>query len=200
MPKPANLPLPPPSLTPEPSDAQNLRLLSRSPHPYHHINDELLHPADRVVYDGPSLYRRRLGRTASGRTTPLLSSGNSFSKESSFGSDSGTEADDEAILKTLPAPKTRLHKGLRGQNEALSGTSTPLFPPPIAQQNVAELGEKLASNQLEWRLSVERARRNRNLMRRCVEVGILAALGLAVTALDAVRPLLKLWSRGQNPQ
>jgi hypothetical protein len=188
----------PPSLTPEASDAQGLRLLSRSPHPYHHLNNELLHPADRIAYNGSSLYRRRLVKEASGRAAQLLSPGNSFSKESSFGSDSATEADDEAVLKSLPAPRTRLHKGLRGQNEALSGSSTPLFAPPIAQHHVAELGEKLASTQAEWRLSAERVRRNRNLLRRFLEVGILVTLGLTVISTHEVQLSLKLWSRGEH--
>ena len=51
-----------------------------------------------------------------------------FGRDSVPGSDSGTEADDEHFLKGLPAPRSKLHKGLRGMNEVLSGVSTPLRP------------------------------------------------------------------------
>ncbi|CAK7203507.1 dolichol kinase [Sporothrix eucalyptigena] len=126
-------------------DGDGLRLLTRSPHPYHHRNTDLLHAADRIA----SLAHPPTSSTTQPRTRPSplnlphsttpiptstsamsLSSITSgfFSKDSGPGSDSGTEADDEHFLKGLPAPRSKPHKGLRGMNEVLSGISTPLRP------------------------------------------------------------------------
>lgn len=128
-------------------DADGLRLLSRSPHPYHHRNTDLLHPADRlhahitVVNDdtadlvdvGTSHARRDRPAPLSspGSALSLVSFASSFLKDSTPASDSGTEADDEHFLKGLPAPRSKPHKGLRGMNEVLSGMSTPLLPLPV---------------------------------------------------------------------
>ncbi|KAL1903124.1 dolichol kinase [Sporothrix stenoceras] len=127
-------------------DADGLRLLSRSPHPYHHRNTDLLHPADRLhahitvvndsvdAVDADTSHTRHNGRPAPlsspGSALSLVSFASSFLKDSTPGSDSGTEADDEHFLKGLPAPRSKPHKGLRGMDEVLSGMSTPLLPVP----------------------------------------------------------------------
>ena len=102
-------------------EAEHLRLLSRSPHPYHHNNADLRHPAHRIASLSP---------THGPNHPPLLlpqkaSPASAFGKDSTPASDSGTEADDEHFLKGLPAPRSKPRKGLRGMNEVLSGVSTP---------------------------------------------------------------------------
>ncbi|KAK8135255.1 dolichol kinase [Apiospora sp. TS-2023a] len=105
----------------------DLRLLSRSPHPYARQKFELLEPSGSFAYPprgGPAA-RAGLDGTHPQRATTFPS----VARDTSASSDSGTEADDEHFLKGLPAPKARLHKGLRGRNELASGTSTPLPSP-----------------------------------------------------------------------
>ncbi|CAK7232273.1 dolichol kinase [Sporothrix bragantina] len=130
-------------------DGDGLRLLNRSPHPYHHRNTDLLHAADRIASLSPaprpsstqprtrqSPQNNHSSHNSSSTPIPTSTSAMSlssvasgfFSKDSAPGSDSGTEADDEHFLKGLPAPRSRPHKGLRGMNEVLSGVSTPLRP------------------------------------------------------------------------
>ncbi|KAL2257212.1 hypothetical protein VTK26DRAFT_506 [Humicola hyalothermophila] len=117
------------------------RSLSRSPHPYHCQKSELLEPSDRL--------------------TPLAP----FARASPGVSESGTEADDEHFLKRLPAPRARLHKGLRGKNEPLSGTSTPLL------SSAAPEGEGHgAKGSQEKRSAAVRTRRRNEFFRRAIEV------------------------------
>ena len=108
-------------------EADELRLLSRSPHPYARQNHELLEPS--ASFSFPS---RRGIPTSSADRAPVRSTTaypSLSSRENTPSSDSGTEADDEHFLKGLPAPRSKLHKGLRGLNEVISGTSTPLPSP-----------------------------------------------------------------------
>src|SRR5690606_18758823 len=108
--------------------------LSRSPKPYHRQNFELLEPSDCISHNAHQGFRPAYPS----RLTP----GANLPRDSPFVSDSGTEADDEHYLKGLPAPKVRLHKGLRGRNEALSGSSSPMLSPTITAHHTAELGER----------------------------------------------------------
>ncbi len=145
-------------------DAEELRLLSRSPHPYHHKNADLLHPADRIAPLSPTRTLRPRPRpnvpsqavsSSSGlraSTTPSASTAmpslihsalaGFFGKDSTPASDSGTEADDEHFLKGLPAPRAKPHKGLRGMNEVLSGSSTPLLLPTGAGGRKVSEGQR----------------------------------------------------------
>ncbi|CAK7223032.1 dolichol kinase [Sporothrix curviconia] len=126
-------------------DSEGLRLLSRSPHPYHHRHIDLLHAANRIASlsqaapaSSPTRTRQPPQTVHHSSSTPIPTSTSAmslssiasgfFSKDSAPGSDSGTEADDEHFLKGLPAPRSKPHKGLRGMNEVLSGVSTPLRP------------------------------------------------------------------------
>lgn len=162
-------------------DAGGLRLLSRSPHPYHRQSFEL-HPSDSPRYDG-------LLAPPTGANPP---------RDSPFVSDSGTEADDEHCLKGLPAPKARLHKGLRGRNEALSGSSSPMLSPVVPEHHVAELGERSpAEVEVERRHAADRARQARLAIRRYVEVALVAALVLMVISHRQVQPVVRLWFPGK---
>ncbi|KAI0424805.1 hypothetical protein F5Y09DRAFT_323432 [Xylaria sp. FL1042] len=150
-------------------DRDNLRSLSRSPHPYHRHTPELLDTS-----------RDTLAR----RTPPAT--------------DSGTEADDEHFLKGLPAPR-RLHKGLRGRNEASSGSSTPHLATPAPLDDEDRPLSLGAKNNTSARIhtpagSDKRMRkRAREITRRLTELLIITVLGLCVCANAQVRPILQ-WS------
>ncbi|KAK4204232.1 hypothetical protein QBC40DRAFT_273040 [Triangularia verruculosa] len=167
--------LPPP---PNPSTAENadddpdtLRALSRSPHPYHRQSFELLEPSDRLI----------------SRNEPFPALG----KNSAPPSESGTEADDEHFLKGLPAPKARLHKGLRGKNEPLSGTSTPFLSPAVMEEE----GRKtiLSTNHVEKRVAAERVRRRKEIIRRITEVLLLGLQGVIVALNSDVQPYVRIY-------
>ncbi|KAI1328762.1 hypothetical protein F5Y16DRAFT_367850 [Xylariaceae sp. FL0255] len=95
-------------------DQDSVRLLSRSPHPYHRQRSDLLEPTSRY------LLRER---------TPT--------------SDSGTEADDEHFLKGLPAPR-RLHKGLRTHSGLATPLLTPpILPVQDEKAKAKEIARRL---------------------------------------------------------
>ncbi|PKS05326.1 hypothetical protein jhhlp_008700 [Lomentospora prolificans] len=191
MPKPEHLyPTRQPASNPNPdaSEEANLRLLSRSPHPYHRQNFELLQPTDRIEYTG------RPRPALAPRSDDLDTSNPRLPKDSPLGSDSGTEADDEHFLKGLPAPRAKPHKGLRGRNEALSGASTPLLSPTIPEHHVEELGGKLPEAiKGDRRLGIDRVRQARHVVRRYIEVALLAGLIMMVLSNRSVQPIRKLW-------
>jgi len=171
----------------ENDNTEGLRLLSRSPHPYHRQNFELLqsdfhnassspHHGSDASADMPSL-------------TPL------FGKDSSPTSDSGTEADDEHFLKGLPAPKARLRKGIRGMNEPLSGSSTPYMNPLVLEDELREITHRVKRESAEkskqkW---AERVRLLKEVIRRVTEVAILAVLGIIVCSNPEVKPIVLIW-------
>lgn len=171
----------------DPGDQQDIRALNRTPKPYHHQSAELPHSADIFVPKDDA-------QTPSSLSTGLCE----YSKDSSAASESGTEADDEHFLKGLPAPRVRLHKGLRGQNEFPSGVSTPLATPAAVEDHQVRAVEKALSAQ---RCSVKcrlrnTARRNKVLVRRATEASLVAALGCMVAANSRVSPVMGLWRRG----
>lgn len=127
-----------------------------------------------------------------------LYTASSFSKESTPGSDSGTEADDEHFLKGLPAPKVKLHKGLRGWNEQLSGTCTPVLSPALLEEDVRRLSQdsKRTIPELKRRINAEAGRRRRELVRRGTEVMLLIALGGTLCSNPNVKPIVWGWRRG----
>jgi dolichol kinase len=170
-------------------NGDELRLLSRSPHPYSKQNHELLEPAG------------RLGDNGNQRQRPSkLPKHDAFTKESTpTGSDSGTEADDEHFLKGLPAPRPRLHKGLKSKSDR-SGASSPLrtpdpleaearFIPPVLKRDVF-----LASS----KTNVERAKRAKEITRRSTEVLMLAWLGGMLLSNPGARSLVHQWRRGKS--
>lgn len=194
MPKPDRLG--PGSPAAEPADdsqrAAGLRLLSRSPHPYRRQSFELLHPSDCVRYNGRPV-------TTQPDALETIALGACLPKDSPFASDSGTEADDEHYLKGLPAPKARLHKGLRGREEALSGSSSPMLSPTASEHHVAELGEPLPASVAGGRRhNAARARQARVAIRRYVEVALVASLVLMVTSHPKVQPVVRLWLPGMT--
>ncbi|XDG01867.1 hypothetical protein ABKA04_001482 [Annulohypoxylon sp. FPYF3050] len=166
-----------------------LRLLSRSPHPYHHQNSDLLDPSDssdplaykpstRHSHDAPSVLRNT-------------------SREITPSSDSGTEADDEHFLKGLPAPK-RLRKGLRGRNEVLSGTATPIPSPALLEEEGRKLSYNLKKEFHQGKRlhsPADRVRRRKEVIRRSTELFIIIFLGLLLRTNTRVQPILRRWNR-----
>lgn len=182
------------SLTPlDPEEHARLRTLRRTPKPYHHLSPELPYASDRFALrdSKPAEPPPQDDEPAQSRTTPYL-------KDSSPASESGTEADDEHFLKGLPAPKVKSHKGLRGHEDAISGTNTPLPSPHPSNKDGPDLFKKPYSPRPvpERRLPLDILRRNKNLVQRATEAAIVASLGLMVRANNQVKPLMEDWGRG----
>ncbi|UNI18732.1 dolichol kinase [Purpureocillium takamizusanense] len=185
----------PDNLVAEPSTAPNLdddhdslRVLNRSPHPYHHQSAELPHPSERFVLYQETTAHRNGGALLSPTRFPALSN------ESSPASESGTEADDEHFLKGLPAPKAKLHKGLRGRNEVVSGASTPIPSPAILEKDETKaLSRALAKEERAKRRALDLRRRNKVWVRRATEAGIVVTLGCMVASNPLVAPLVHVW-------
>ncbi|KAM3486487.1 hypothetical protein MY8738_000353 [Beauveria namnaoensis] len=165
----------------------HLRALNRSPHPYHRGQNEIPSDYDRLA---PPAAMARQGQLSPIRAT-------AFSKDSTPVSDSGTEADDEHFLRGLPAPKAKLHKGLRGRNEALSGTATPISPSIIEEEEQEPLlGKDSASRAApSGNILLSPLRRYRNVVRRLTEGGIIALLGEFVTTNSHVAPIYQKWHK-----
>lgn len=175
-------------------DNDEIRALSRSPHPYHHLNTELPHPAHRIVYRSSNATSSP-PKTSSAESSRTPSPFPSFTKDSSQGSDSGTEADDEHFLKGLPAPRVRLHKGLRGRNEVISGTSTPLLSPE--NHDDGDAIQQLKQKEQKLRFWEDRNyRRTKELIRRVSEFIIVGSLFAVVRSNPNVTPIASAWSRG----
>ena len=164
----------------DPQEQENIRQLNRSPHPYHHQSTDLPHLSDRFAL--------RNGLTSF-----------PFSKESTPASDSGTEADDEHLLKGLPAPRSRPHKGLRGRNELVSGPPTPLASPIITEGDgpFQPVAKPSAKESFEKKRAQDQNRRTKIFVRRIVEVCILAVLGWIVQSNPAVNRALLPWRSGK---
>lgn len=170
-------------------DHDGLRIRSRSPHPYHRQSADLLEPSDRVVF------RPSNGEGASAAPNHPLPS---FARDSAPPSESGTEADDEHFLKGLPAPKARPHKGLRGKNEQLSGTSTPLLSPALLEEEGRKTDLNLSHGVFDRdkRRTAERVRRRKELVRRATEVILFVCQGGMIASNAQVQPFLHGYSKG----
>ncbi|KAF4983179.1 hypothetical protein FZEAL_1336 [Fusarium zealandicum] len=180
----------------DPDDQSSLRARSRSPHPYHHQHTDLPHLSDRFFL------RKRQAQTAkddddvdheaSPTAWPPLP------KDSPQTSDSGSEADDEHFWRGLPAPRTNLHKGLRGLDEPLSGSSTPLPSPAVLDGHMIRVLEKPlppVDTPETQRLLDALRRRRKVVVRRATEAGIVLALALMVASNPQVSQLLDIWGR-----
>ncbi|KAJ4423527.1 dolichol kinase [Gnomoniopsis sp. IMI 355080] len=169
------------------NENEALRLLSRSPHPYHRQNYELLQPSDRLLAQATSS-----PRPESDAAFDQLSHLPVFAKDSTPSTDSGTEADDETYLKRLPPFKVKLHKGLRGRNEALSGPGTPLLTPAtdLDFNGIPSHGQARAKEEHKRRKSDAKTR-NAVLGRRGAEVAILGTLACLVLTKEPAVALYK---------
>ncbi|KAH6840912.1 hypothetical protein B0I37DRAFT_438397 [Chaetomium sp. MPI-CAGE-AT-0009] len=176
-------------------DHDSLRLLSRSPHPYHRLNTELLEPSGRIrdprttAHDSDNI----AGDSDAAPSRPFPA----FARDSPLTSESGTEADDEHFLKGLPAPRARLHKGLRGRNEPISGTSTPLLSPSIWEEEGRKThsGSGQGGYEREKRGAAERVRRRKELIRRATEVLLLVWQGGMVASNSEAQSFIHLYRK-----
>ncbi|POS79419.1 cytidylyltransferase [Diaporthe helianthi] len=167
-------------------DKENLRTLSRSPHPYLRHKWEILpEPPDSFISRASSIPVH-----APGDAPDQLIPSPAFTKDSTPNTDSGTEADDEIFVKRLPAPRARLHKGLRGIPEPPSGVATPLLTPSLPDGDVGTSRSKERSTEDEKRHRTETARRRKEIFRRATEVLILSGLGRLVVTNPDVRPVV----------
>ncbi|RMD44311.1 hypothetical protein DV735_g915, partial [Chaetothyriales sp. CBS 134920] len=120
--------------------------------------------------------------------------------------ESGTEADDEkdSILKRLPAPPPRLHKGLRGSTppKTLTPARSPLpTPPAVFQQELTGFFDTIKHHKPKDRSESEDRRRvreyvqrkTRELVRRSAETALLAAI-TALTLFSAQPAVIQPWS------
>ncbi|KAG9246141.1 cytidylyltransferase [Calycina marina] len=188
-----------------PSHAQTLRgvqrRLSRSPHPYHKQNSELQYASERFPSD---IRSSRADSNAGDEDHDSEQSILQGSREM-MENDSGTEADDEHFLKGLPAPKLRSHKGLRGQDGALSGSPSPLASPAHfsdEQTRAAQVLKKtcatmMALDNTEASAIATKIRHKKisEIVRRATEAGILVVIGGTICMNGEVRNLLLQWKR-----
>lgn len=165
-------------------DQENLRTLSRSPHPYLRHKWELLEPSDSFIPRATSIPTH-----TPGDARDQLIPSPAFTKDSTPNTDSGTEADDEIFVKRLPAPRARLHKGLRGRPEPPSGVATPLLTPSFLEGDLDTTRGKERRAEDEKRHRAENARRRKELIRRATEVLILSGLGRLVVTNPDVSPV-----------
>lgn len=185
---------PEPPVALDPDEQESLRVLNRSPHPYHHQSFEI--PDRFVLRTAAAQAESQDGAAPSSTSYP------SFTKESSPASDSGTEADDEHFLKGLPAPKVLPRKGLRGRNEPLSGTVTPLLSPAIREEDYKPSLEVPGPPETipTGRRVLDALRRKRIWVRRATEAAILGGLGQMVRSNKLVAPLFDAWRGGMHVQ
>ncbi|KAI8956573.1 hypothetical protein F5Y11DRAFT_162003 [Daldinia sp. FL1419] len=173
----------PEHLDPLPQDA--LRLLSRSPHPYHRQHSEILEPSDHLTY----------GKLGDRPNTQSISSG--VSREVTPSSDSGTEADDEHFLKGLPAPRWS-RKGLRGRNEGFSGSSTPIPSPAVLEEEGRRISPNMRKDEYIGKRPqspADRARMRKEIVRRSTELALIGFVGVVVCTNVDVQPILRKWNR-----
>lgn len=166
-------------------DKENLRTLSRSPHPYLRHKWEILDPSDSFISRASSI---PIHAPADARDQLIPSP--AFTKDSTPNTDSGTEADDEIFVKRLPAPRARLHKGLRGRPEPPSGVATPLLTPSLPDGDVGTSRGRERRTEDEKRHRAEQTRRRKEIIRRATEVLILFGLGRLVVSNPDVRRIV----------
>lgn len=175
-------------------DKENLRGLSRTPKPYHRQNWELLEPSDRITSRATSIPTHKFDDV---HDQLLLSP--AFTNISTPTTDSGTEADDENLVRRLPAPKARLHKGLRGKPEPLSGAVTPLLTPTAVDVDLDITGKIKGRIKEDYKRSlVERSKRNKEVTRRGSEVLILSGLAKLVISNPDVKTVIATWGTGMH--
>lgn len=177
----------------DPDQQDALRNRDRTPHPYHRHSAQLPHSSEHA----PNNINAAASPHVAYLSPPARAS---FSHESTAGSESGTEADDEHFLRGLPASKVKLHKGLRGSNEPISGVSTPIPSPAFSEfDHVQNLTSKMApSERLLGELALDVLRRNRNLVRRVAEAAIVGFLGYVTVTSTQASPIVRIWSKGMS--
>ena len=187
--------------------------LSRSPHPYHKNRSALLQhdsnlpPKQQTLLAASTVLVQKPHRTDR-ESTYFDADHRKRRKDSLSSSDSGTEADDErgTILLGLPAPPTRLRKGLKGANA--SGSASPLLTPSYLDEEPrrlvlksqsshrASLQSPVCTEEEAAKLKEKFTRRRRaELIRRTSEAILLGAVGF-IACSGNVRWLMRSYAYG----
>ncbi|OBT70479.1 hypothetical protein VE03_00076 [Pseudogymnoascus sp. 23342-1-I1] len=187
-----------------PQDKDALRVLSRSPHPYHRQNPELRRARHNL---SSASSRDHSPRPTSSSESYPIDGPTSHSEDRyrhSTDSDSGTEADDEHFLLGLPAPRSRPRKGLRGLERSSSTSPSPALSVVDLQQSARQQeyisdALKTLKNEEERRAREARDRfsatRKKEVLRRVLEVVLLLGLGHIVYSGNE-RVIASLWKKG----
>jgi hypothetical protein len=193
-----------------PADMADLERFRRSPHPY-------LRHKDQIRRQSPDRIRAASQPHSPPRppnhTVPDNDGRMRRKTASQSPSESGTEADDEGytLIKALPAPPLRPHKGL--YDLGIQGVTSPLLTPSQIDDEGRRLSEGYFNNRKrskprgatcktdeEARVAKQRylQRRRNELVRRTTETALLAGIGvLAVQGCGCWCKLLG-WHRGQR--
>jgi hypothetical protein len=197
------------------NDGKQLRVPSRSPHPYHRRRvdePQTLFPGsspgalDNDASPAPSESEKDVesseGERRRKREQTIMSP-----------SESGTEADDEGygFVKALPAPPLRPRKGLRDtRGSGLDGQLTPILTPTTIEEDARRLSQDSSMSRkadkgrdvTEGEIRTARAkfvkRRRAELLRRASEVGLLIVIGLSATKQSQVWGAAGQWHRGET--
>ncbi|OMP84132.1 putative methyltransferase [Diplodia seriata] len=201
-----------------------LRLLNRSPHPYHRRRQQLREPqqsspawsnsssATSSDYENGNVNGDGNGK-ANGRQRAAPTSYPSQAASRSM-SESGTEADDEGygFVKALPAPPIRPHKGLRDVKEVDAANDSGLLTPSVLEEEGRRLSVATGyysqrtgkTGMEEETIEDEKVKRERErfakkrraeMLRRGCEVALLAAIGTVVLRGAVACRSLDAWSR-----
>jgi len=195
------------------AETEGLELFRRSPHPYHRHQDQLWNATP-----DPSLPStpQSASPLRSSDHTRFVDSRRRRKPLSQSPSESGTEADDEGfnLIRALPAPPLRLHKGLRNPNgPGAEEWGSPLVTPTKLDHEGRKLSEDFLENGKSGprrghpTLADDEARavrvkywkrRRMELLRRMTETAELVAIGfLAVRGCGCWNGLLD-WHRGKS--
>ncbi|KAL2068898.1 hypothetical protein VTL71DRAFT_15236 [Oculimacula yallundae] len=203
---------------PQQSHAQKLRedavrRLSRSPHPYHHQQFELPYGSEKFNVantNGPATKSPLRSEQTTDDEEPEELRQRSESYKESTNSDSGTEADDEHFLKGLPAPKLRLHKGLRGADGGLSGSPSPVLSPAFLDEGFPRThgffrrntSPSIGADKEDVGKAVEKFLHKRRIevVRRSTEAGIICFVGAMLCCDSRVRNVIYVWRREMGCQ
>ena len=173
-------------------DTDQERRVSRSPHPYHRrgtgLLDTELEP-DRQGADNDE---------GEGYSTARSSSG------------SGTEADDERgrLLRSLPAPPLKNHKGLRSAPfEDTTPQPSPVGTPPAIEHTEKELSSRTIGSDNRWRgqegfdiqsIREKYTKRKRSeIVRRTTEILLFISVGLVASREYFLEGRLLCFSSGE---
>lgn len=165
---------------------------SRSPHPYHRRGSSLLDREPESARQGAA------NDEAKGYSTARSSS------------ESGTEADDERgrLLRSLPAPPSRYHKGLRNAPfEDATTEPSPMGTPPASEATEKEPFSRRIGNDNRWRgqrrsdrqsIREEYTKRKRSeIVRRITETILFIVVGLVASRQYFLEGRLIFYSSGE---
>lgn len=205
-------------LPPRVSSSNRLRNPSRSPHPYHRRGPNLSDSSDSAQDRGQDGGIKGASTCTAGdldtygedQTASERVPRHPQAPSPKNSSDSGTDADDESggFLKILPAPSTRVRKGLRGigPDESVSPLPTPStldvdLRKLLVQDSRNAVGKPRPQDETVGETKRARDKNTRKkiaeILRRISETGLLGCVGYTVYCGEGVAPALKKWRSGE---